>query len=64
MATEWVIPQSSIDSPLLVPRPQYMPLGEDFSGEWNRCPIDDSPNYACTHLPGIDYGPGSTGTPA
>jgi isopentenyldiphosphate isomerase len=57
MVTEWVIPQDTIGSPLLVPRPQYRVLDVEPIGEWDCCPIDDSPNYACFHLPGIDVGP-------
>lgn len=45
---------SDAGSPLLAPidtAAQYR-LGNDTYA-WNVCPIDNSPNYACFHLPGV-----------
>lgn len=48
-------------SPLLAPLPvSNMYGGPDDYYAWNVCPIDNSYNYACFHLPGVTNAPPSS----
>lgn len=55
MEDTWVMPVT-VESPLLsdnLGKYDYQTIDVDMHGDWNTCPIDDSPNYACNFLSGV-----------
>lgn len=59
MSEMWQL-ASDTGSPLLTPLPRGTTYAVNDYPAWNICPIDNSYNYQCFHLPGVTDAPPSS----